>query len=244
MLPRFDVDVRVGDINAGLLRVVWTDEVTYDGIGDNRAYADVTGADWSNVGQVIEAEAALLQTAAATALDATDFDRTVDRFMDDHYPGEDIDEGPLSEFAMLDVGVMAAVAALSAAGAVSTTSCRGHSDHGEPNPLVRFTADEHRLPLIRDACARSGSGLLLDHLGMLQLYAADALTLVEFARGMVELRDRFDTINSDVACDRPSDDLLDNYGADLRRRDLYVIWEQTPADQRVECTGQLSFDDM
>ena len=244
MLPHFDVDVRTDDIHPDLLRVIWTNEVTDEGIGDNRAYTDMTGADWSAVGQVIEAEATMLETAVANAVDATDFDRILGALMDVQYPGDDIDEGPLSEFATLDVGVMAAVAALSAAGCVSTTSCRGHSDHGEPNPLVRFTADENRLPLVRDACARSGSGLVLDPVGMLQLYAADTLTLLEFARRMVELRDRFDTIDSDVACDRPNDDLLDNYGVDLRRRDLYAIWDQAPADQRVECTGQLSFDDI
>ena len=44
---------------------------------------------------------------------------------------------------------MSAVAALSAAGCVTTTSCRGHRRHGEPSPLVRFATDEQRLPVVQ-----------------------------------------------------------------------------------------------
>jgi hypothetical protein len=244
MLPRFDVDVSVGEINPELLRVIWIDEVIDGGIGDNRQYVDLTDAEWSDVEPMIAAEEALIKAAASSAADQADFERIIGDLMDEQYPGDDFDEGPLSQFAMLDAGVIAAVAALSAARCVSTTSCRGHNGHGEPNPLVRFAADEHRLPLIRDACTRSGCGLLMDYAGMLQLYATDVLALMEFANQMILLRDDFEAIDAEVACRRPDDEYFCDYDTGLRRRDLYSLSEERRMDQIVQCAGQLSmFDD-
>ncbi len=242
MLPHFEVDAKVDHVSAGNLRVVWIDEVAGEGIGDNRMYADMTGVGWSDVEEVIGAEAKLVSDAASRAGGIADFDRIADQLLDEQYPGEDLDEGPLSEFALLDVGVMAAVASLSAAGCVTTTSCRGHAQRGEANPLVRFSADGHRLPLIRAACTRSGCGLLLDHAGMLQLYAADVLALIDFAKQVLDLRDSFDQIEPEVACKRPGDNLLQNYDHDVRWHDLDAMRAQLAADQPVQCTGQLSLD--
>lgn len=239
MLPRFDVKVRIDEINPDLLRVMWIDEVA-EGIGDNRLYGDVTGTDWSEVELVIAAEEALLKAAESNAVDAADFDRIVRQTIDEQYPGEDFDEGPVSAFAMLDGGVMAAVAALSAAGCIPTTSCNGHYGHAEPHPVVRFSTDECRLPLIRDACASSGCGLIMDHLGMLQLHAADVLAMVEFARQLAAFQRDFKAIDSEVARERPDDEYLYQYDDDLRRRDLHVVHERMQRDQVVECPGQLS----
>ena len=239
MLPRFDVEVRIDEINPELLRVIWIDEVA-EGIGDNRLYGDVTGTNWSEVEPVIAAEEALLKAAESNAVDAADFERIVRETIGEQYPGDDFDEGPLSAFLMLDGGVMAAVAALSAAGCVPTTSCNGNYGHGEPHPSVRFSTDECRLPLIRYASARSGCGLIMDSLGMLQVYAADVLAMVEFARQMAAFQHDFEAIDSEVACERPDDEYLYEYDDDLRRRDLHAVHNQMQRDQVVECPGQLS----
>jgi hypothetical protein len=103
MLPRFDVEVRIDEINLELLRVIWIDEVA-EGIGDNRLYGDVTGtdSDWSEVEPVIAVQVALLKAAESNAVDAADFERIVRKTIDEQCPGDDFHEGPLSAFAMLD----------------------------------------------------------------------------------------------------------------------------------------------
>ena len=149
MLPEFDVEPEVAQVDPGLLRVVWLDEVLADGVGDNLMYEDISGTAWPEVEAVILEEDELIRAAADRATDGDDFDRLVNYELEQRYPGDDFDDGPLSEFAGLDVGVMSAVAALSAAGCVTTTSCRGHRRHGEPSPLVRFATDEQRLPVVQ-----------------------------------------------------------------------------------------------
>ncbi len=108
---------------------------------------------------------------------------------------------------------------------------------------MRFAADEDRLPLIRNACERSGSGLLMDGAGMLQIYAADVLTMMEFARQMLALRPSFEAIETEVVCERPDDEYLYGHGGEhLRRRDLYAVLEKMQRDQ--DYPGQLSvFED-
>src|SRR5262249_31744164 len=116
MLPHFDVEVVVEAINPEHLRVIWTDEVSDDGIGDNRLYIDLTGTRWPDVAPIIQAEEALIKVAAERAADTDDFDRIVEEMLEAQYPGDDIGEGPLSDFVQLDAGVISAAAALSAAG--------------------------------------------------------------------------------------------------------------------------------
>jgi len=74
--------------------------------------------DWAKVADVIEAEQILLDIAQYRALAAADFDRIIDAQFESSTLGDDLDEGPLSEVAMLVAGVMAAVAALSGAGCI------------------------------------------------------------------------------------------------------------------------------
>jgi hypothetical protein len=200
--PKFDVEPEVAQVDPGSLRIVWLDEVLADGVGDNLMYEDISGTAWPEVEAVILEEDELIRGAADRATDADDFD-----------------EGPLSEFAGLDVGVMSAVAALSTAGCVTTTSCRGHHRHGEPSPLVRFATEEQRLPVVQAAASNARCGLLLDKDGMLQLCAANVLALVEFARQMLQRRQAFDVIETPVPCERPPDAVID-FLSDIRRRDL------------------------
>jgi hypothetical protein len=219
VLPEFDVEPEVAQVDPGLLRVVWLDEVLADGVGDNLMYEDISGTAWPEVEAVILQEDELIRAAAEAATDGDDFDRLVNYELEQRYPGDDFDVGPLSEFAGLDVGVMSAVAALSAAGCVTTTSCRGHRRHGEPSPLVRFATDEERLPVVQAAASNANCGLLLDEDGMLQLYAANVLALVEFARQMLQRRQAFDAIQTPVPSERLPGAVID-FLSDIRRRDL------------------------
>lgn len=100
-MPRSDVEVRVDEIDPDMLRVIWKDEID-DGIGDNRLHTDVTGADWAEVEEVIVAEEALIIAAESGASDEGEFESVISEMMDEQYPREDFDEGPLSAFAITD----------------------------------------------------------------------------------------------------------------------------------------------
>jgi len=123
MVPHFDLEIEIAPIDPELLRVIWIDEVSTDGVGDNRLYEDFSGTDWTDVQDVIEAESALLQEASQRSASADEFDLAIDEILEGNYP--DDDEGSVSWFLGLDLGVMSAVAALSASGSIPTTSCRG-----------------------------------------------------------------------------------------------------------------------
>lgn len=224
VLPQFNVDPEVAQVDPGLLRVVWLDEVLADGVGDNLVYEEISGTAWPEVEGVITEEDELIRAAADRATDNDDFDRLVNYELEQRYPGNDFDEGPLSEFAGLGVGVMSAVAALSASGCVTTTSCRGHRRHGEPSPLVRFATDEQRLPVVQAAASSAHCGLLLDEDGMLQLYAANVLALVEFAREILQRRQAFDAIETPVPLELLPEAAID-FLTDIRRR---YLWPTTP----------------
>ncbi len=238
MLPRFNIEIEIARIDPVLLRVIWIDEVSSDGVGDNRLYEDFSGAEWTEVQAVTDAEEGLLQEAAQRAADIDDFDRIVDHMLEEQYPGDEFDEGPLSRFAGLDAGVMSAVAALSASGCISTTSCRGHRVRGEPSPLVRFTADEERLIHVLAAVSSSGCGLLLDEDGMLQLYAMNVLAFVAFARELQQARHALDSIETVVPQERPPSNLGDF--TTVRWRDLEAAQDQVDSVHDAQCDGQLA----
>jgi hypothetical protein len=197
VLPTFPDPVRVELIDADDLCVVWLEEAV-EGVGDNLLYEEIAEVSWDEVADAVRAERELLAIASeATA--AEDFDQMADAAVDQRYSGDrytpdgtEIDEGPLTRFQDLDLGVMSAVAALVAAGALTTTSCRGHhSNRGERRPLIRFVCDDVRLPLISASAAAAGCGLLLDPFGMLQLYASDVGAFVRFASRLLARRDAF-----------------------------------------------------
>lgn len=236
-VPQFDVDVHVDDIDPDLLRLIFDDEVEDEGIGDNRLYFDVTGTTWLEVESIIEAEEALVMSVAENATDVDDFDRLIEQAMDTLYPGEDIDEGPLSDLSMLDLGVISAVAALAAAGCVSTTSRRGHRQTGEANPFVRFATDDLRLPHLREAAMAAKCGLLVDSVGMVQPYPVDVRAFIEFARQLLLRRGALFAIETPVSCARLDDEVLDQLDDPPRRRDLHRALQISGVDQ--VCDGQL-----
>jgi hypothetical protein len=219
MLPRFEVDPVVSEIDPGMLRVIWLDDAMTDGIGDNRHYQDIDGVTWQEVEDLIAAESDMVSAAASRALDFGDFDRIIDHEFASQCEDDDDDDGLLSDYVTFDVGVISAATALSAAGCVTTTSCRGHETRGEPNPLVRFTSDQQRLQAVRSAASSAGCGLLLDSEGMLQLYAPDVMCMIEFAREMLARRQQFSAVTTQVAVQRP-DRYVGDFFADVRRRDL------------------------
>jgi hypothetical protein len=158
-------------------------------------------------------------------------------------------QGHLARFYQLDLGVMSTVAALVAACALTTTSCRGHhSSRGERRPLVRFTCDEAPLPLVVSAARAAGCGLLLDSLGMLQLHGSDVQAFTRFAGEMAARREDFSAFPIEGAFES-----IEVYGecidecrmhsdrAHFNRRDLRAIQQMIAEGRPME--GQLSIFD-
>jgi hypothetical protein len=241
MIPYFElaIAITVAPIDPELLRVIWIDEVSSDGVGDNRLYEDFSEIDWEDVSEIIKEESALLQEASQRATSADDFDLTINEIMEERYPDNDSADGVLLDFLSLDLGVMSAVAALSASGSVSTTSCRGHNTGGEAAPLVRFTTDETRLPLIMAAASSSGCGLILDDDGMLQLYATNALSFVAFARELVKARNIFAANQTEVASPRLPR-YADDFTTAVRRKDYLEALNEWESARGYPIDGQLS----
>lgn len=246
MLPMFPDRIEVEHIDADDLCVVWLDEAV-EGVGDNRLYREIAEVSWEEVAVAIPAERELVALAAAGAVDGDDFDRRADQLVRDRYPGEwddegPLDEGPLTSFADLDLGVMSAVAALVAAGALTTTSCRGHySSRGEHRPLVRFVCDDNRLPLISSAAVSAECGLHLDPQGMLQLYASDIEAFIRFAEQLAARGAAFDEFSMEGVFESMEvyGDLIDDHESEsglayFSRRDLLTIRRRLEADRPID----------
>jgi len=226
MVPEFDLEIEVAPIDPDLLRVIWIDEVSSDGVGDNQLYEDFSGVGWKEVQDVIDEESVLLQEASERSANIDEFDQAIDEILGERYPDDDATDGALSDFLDLDLGVMSAVAALSASGSISTTSCRGHRANGEAAPLVRFATDGARLAHILAAASGSGCGLLLDDDGMLQLYAKNILSFVAFARELVKARSTFDATGTVVTCRRPRRYVQD-FTTAVRRKDYLAALNES-----------------
>lgn len=250
MLPTFPRSLTVKNIDADKLRVVWLEEAV-DGLGDNHEYREIAEISWDEVQAALSEERDLVAVAVTAAEDPDDFDNIADQLVRDRYTGEwdangPIDEGPLTRLDDLDLGVMSAVAALVAAGALTTTSCRGHhSDRGEPRPLIRFVCDDLRLPLISEAVGSAKCGLTVDTEGMLQLYASDVEAFLRFAEQIVSRRELFGAFSMEGLFESMEvyDGYLDQIEADaefeyVNRRDLAVMRRAIAANHPIE--GQLS----
>lgn len=243
MLPTFTEPISIGRVDPDDLRVVWLEEAT-EGIGDNRLYFEIADVSWDEAAETIAAERELVGIAAAEARDPDDFDRVADQLVLDRYSGDwdddgPLDDGPLARFQGLDLGVMSAVASLIAAGALTTTSCRGHhSNQGERRPLVRFICDEHRLPAIVSAAESANCGLLLDPRGLLQLYATDVEAFLRFSDEMVARRKEFGALPTaePVVSMEIYDAYLDAADTDsdrgyFSRRDLTAVRQRMASEQ-------------
>jgi hypothetical protein len=250
VLPTFPHSITVKHIDADDLRVVWLEEAI-DGFGDNPDYFEIAEISWDEARAAIGAERELVALASAAALDAGGFDSVADQLVRDRYTGDwdddgPIDEGPLTRLDELDLGVMSAVAALVAGGALTTTSCRGHhSSRGEPWTVIRFICDDLRLPLITEAARNANCGLMVDAEGMLVLHASDVEAFLRFAEQMVSRAESFGTLSMDDLFESMDvyDGYLDEVEADnessyVNRRDLAAMRRRMAADRPIE--GQLS----
>ena len=95
----------------------------------------------------------------------------------------------------LDLGVGAAVFALSAANCAPISSCSGGPGHHEPYPLVAFYCRRGRVRSLLKAAELANCGLVNGAEGALVVYAEDVGGLLTFAETLVEMKDNLKPLN-------------------------------------------------
>ena len=147
------------------------------GFGCNRDYCDLRGMTMSDAADVMDEEGELVSRIEA----AEDVDEELDLIE------EELAEDPGGMMG-LDVGVAAAVAALSAIGCMPFASCNGGAfggRHHEAYPLVAFCARPGHVPALMDAAVRAGVGLESDAAGDVVVYADDVRRMRGFAASLL-----------------------------------------------------------
>ena len=136
-----------------------------------RGYIDVRGAIWEDVCTMLEEE----RKALAQPGDGVN-------------PGIEI-TNLNGEETYLDLGVGAAVFALSAANCAPISSCSGGPGHHERYPLIAFYCRKGRVRNLLKVAELANCGLVNGVEGGLVVYAEDVGGLLTFAETLVEMKD-------------------------------------------------------
>jgi hypothetical protein len=184
VIPRSTVRIRLDEPSrlSGYPRAA---EAESDYLDGNREYtAALLDASWS---EALEIERDRL-AVAARADDPEEFEDRLDG---------DLEDWELLGTYGLDLGVAAAVPALSASGCVTSTSCRGHAGRSGPDryyPKVRFLSDRVRGELVSRAAASAGCGFGVDDEGVGMIWAPSVAEMMDFAAELSSCRSAFDAL--------------------------------------------------
>lgn len=161
----------IRDLDPMLLRPLNDEEAsTVDGMMLNHAYVDVRGCDASDLDHAIAEETAFYDEASE--LD-DDPDALLD-LLDCHF---------VESESSFDVGVTAAVVAISTIGGVPISSCNGGwfgDDHRSSVPHVLFSITPEELDIVQRAAAAADCGLK-NNKAHAELYADELPKLLRFA---------------------------------------------------------------
>lgn len=190
MIPYSAVEVWIDwdGVLAGLPRV---EEANSDYLDGNREYiSDLRLSTWEDATEALAVERERVRVASS-ADDPDEFDGLLDG---------DLEDWELIAVRGLDVGVAAAVMALSAAGCLTSTSCRGHpelhrSGSGSEYPVIRFYADSARGTMVAAAAAAAGCGFAVDE-GVGSIWAPSIAQTLGLAGGLLAMRPEFDLLRS------------------------------------------------
>jgi hypothetical protein len=140
-----------------------------------RAFAYLGHARWRDASAALEREEQLVRDGHHHVPEADDEDVIA----------RDIVE---EAFQILDLGVVAAVLALNAAGCRTLYSCRGGDEHAQRHPVVTFRARPFSVPTLLAAAEDARCGLENAEHGGVILYAASVDTVIRFARSLIGRR--------------------------------------------------------
>ena len=171
-MNRKPIEIQViRDLDPALLRPLDDDEAsTGDGMMLNHAYVDVRGCDASDLDHAIAEETAFYDEASE--LDG-DPDALLD-LLDRHF---------IDSESCFDVGVTAAVVAISTVGGVPISSCNGGwfgDDHRSSVPHILFSTTPEKLDIVQRAAAAANCGLT-NNGAHAELFADELPKLLRFA---------------------------------------------------------------
>ncbi len=147
------------------------------GLEGNHLYRDVRSVQWDLVAAAIQAEAALFDRFRASA----DMDAEYEAWREELEEAET----PEEDFWGLDLGVISAVFALSAIGAVTVRSCNAGGfggRHAEPFPLVTMFLPLKHVAEVLAAAEAADVGLDMLEGGLVRLYGRTDFDLHRFAQ--------------------------------------------------------------
>jgi len=157
------------------------EEARDDGFTDNCEYEPIGAVSWNQVVEVSELEVEVFAELATTVTDADAFEAALAEL--------EYENAPYWDLGGLELGVAAAVLALSAVGCVTCFSCRGHG--GSSYPQIRLAADA-RLARVVDQCTLpSGCVVESDGEGLLWVCAPSLVEMFAFADELIALRNEF-----------------------------------------------------
>ncbi len=122
---------------------------------------------------------------------------TFDAMARDLFDRDQSPDSPWSMVGELEFGVAGLVVALSAAGCVTASSCRGHVHEHDAVPYVLFRCDPDRAASVARACTTIGCGFG-DVADMLVIHGYSVAALLDLADLLVERRAEFDRIPASV----------------------------------------------
>ncbi|MFB7881862.1 hypothetical protein [Brevundimonas diminuta] len=147
------------------------------GLEGNHLYRDIRTVGWDLVAAAIQAEAALFDRFRAS----TDMDAEYEAWRDELEEAET----PEEDFYGLDLGVISAVLALSAIGAVTVWSCNAGGfggGHAEPFPLITMFLPPEHIAEVMEAAEAADVGLDMLEGGLVRLYGRTDFDLHRFAQ--------------------------------------------------------------
>ncbi len=115
----------------------------------SRGYQDLRGLTWDEASRVLKLEREILARSTG----------------DLRVTAESMSDSEIDSLGGLDLGVAAAVAALSAAQCAPISSCNGTPSHNEGYPLVAFYCRKGRVRDVLNVAERTNCGLLNRDLG-------------------------------------------------------------------------------
>lgn len=173
-------DVPLGcDVDPARLRWPGADEVRFDATpAGNQHYEDLRGLTWTDLATLLPIEARLIAQIEAAGDPAAEEMRISETL------AEDAAIDAVHPLRGLDIGVAAAVFALSALGAIPAASCNGSAFgafHQGYNPYVAFFIRPRRLRLLEPWARAAGLGLTMTEDGIAVLQARRVWDLHAFA---------------------------------------------------------------
>ena len=139
-----------------------------------RGYIDLRGLTWEDACETLRLERDTL------VREAGDISAVEESLSDEEY----------CAIHGLDIGVAAAVVALSAANCAPFSSCNGGVGHHEAHPCIGFYCRKGRVRTLLKAAEIAGCGLANGEYGFLVLYAQSVAPLLLFAEKLIGMKDQ------------------------------------------------------